>query len=112
MEQWALIYLNGKKTHYSVSNWGNVKNANNKLTRQSIVTVNENGVDVNKYYCSIAKLAKLAKLATLATLAKYDYVPVDMLVAKAFLMNPTKLHALNNLDGNSLNNNVENLRWI
>jgi uncharacterized protein YlbG (UPF0298 family) len=106
MEQWTLIYLNGKKTNHYVSNFGNVKNSNNKLTRQSIVTVNENGVDVNKYYCSIAKLT------TLATLAKYDYVPVDMLVAKAFLMNPTKLHAVNHLDGNSLNNNVENLRWI
>lgn len=100
MEQWALIYLNGKKTNHYVSNFGNVKNSNNKLIKQSIVTVNENGIDVNKYYCSIAKLAK------------YDNVPVDMLVAKAFLMNPTKLDALNHLDGNSLNNNVENLRWI
>jgi hypothetical protein len=96
MEQWTLIYLNGKKTHYSVSNWGNVKDPNNRLVRPKIVTINQ----VDNYYCSIAMGAKP------------DLVPVDMLVAKAFLMNPTRLHAVNHLDGNSLNNNVENLRWI
>jgi len=100
VEHWAIIYLNGKNTHYSISNFGNVKDSNGKVVRQQVVTVNIDGFDEEKYYCPIA------------TRNKPDLVPVDKLVASAFLMNPTKLYAITHLDENLLNNNVENLRWV
>lgn len=42
---------------------------------------------------------------------RFKIISVSHLVAKLFLPNPNNYHFVKHLDGNILNNNVENLQW-
>ena len=48
---------------------------------------------------------------TLSDKGKTLYLYVHRLVAIAFLPNPNKLPEVNHIDGNTQNNNIENLEW-
>lgn len=48
----------------------------------------------------------------LTTKGKTKYVHVHRLVAEAFIPNPNGYDTVDHIDGNKLNNNVENLQWL
>jgi hypothetical protein len=49
---------------------------------------------------------------SLSNNGKSDVVTVHRLVAKAFIPNPDNLPCVDHIDGNKLNNDVSNLRWV
>lgn len=48
----------------------------------------------------------------LTTKGKTKYVHVHRLVAEAFIPNPNGYDTVDHIDGNKLNNNVDNLQWL
>lgn len=78
---------------YSVSNYGNVKNNNTCKLRKKSLT--------KRGYYSIMFSFK----------NKFKFIPVHRLVALAFIPNPENKICVNHIDGNKLNNNVNNLEW-
>ena len=91
-EIWKNIILDKIEYNYDISNRGNIRNTQtNKLLKQSI----------RSQYYSVS-LCKNNKKKT------YN---VHTLVAKMFIDNPNNCKVINHIDGNKLNNNVENLEW-
>ncbi len=83
---------------YEVSNLGNVRSIRwrgGHKTHNIFQRVNGNG-----YYDLVLIRNKTTK-----------YVTVHRLVARAFLPNPEGKKCIDHIDGNRLNNRVENLRW-
>ena len=68
-----------------MSNYGRIKNKNNRLLKLSI--------DNNGYY-------------------NVQNKSVHIIVAKIFINNENNLNIVNHIDGNKLNNNSNNLEWI
>lgn len=94
MEQYKIIKDFPK---YEVSNWGNVRNAESKIILSKRLTT-------NGYYRVNLRLGN----------CKYEKPTarnVHRLVAMAFIENPAQLPYINHIDGNKLNNAVENLEW-
>ena len=98
--------IKGYEGLYQVSSFGRIKsllgwNGHKYVYREKILNPymqNSKGT----YYRSVVKLKKNGK-------AK-DY-KVHRLVAQAFIPNPNNLPQINHIDGNPLNNNVNNLEW-
>lgn len=80
--------------NYQVNENGNVYNVNTNKTLQG--SIGENGY---KYY----RLSKNGKK---------KMVYAHRLVAEAFIENPNNLPVVNHIDGDKLNNNINNLEWV
>jgi hypothetical protein len=106
MEVWKSI--EGYETLYEVSNFGNVKSLNRqvlgKLT-SSTRNVKERILKpkTSKYGYLEVSLHKEGKLSTKR---------VNRLVAIAFIINVNNYPQVNHINGDKLNNNIDNLEWV
>ena len=92
-EQWRKVYIDGKETFYSVSNFGQVRN--DSTGRLLTGTVANNGYRMVHFHSRINKICS-----------------VHRLVMKAFkpCSDMDELQ-INHIDGNKLNNHIDNLEW-
>lgn len=77
---------------YSVSNFGNVKGYKKNILKPD----NSNGYSKLALYWN----------------GKFNKYYIHRLVAIAFIPNPNNLPQVNHIDGNKLNNHVNNLEWV
>ena len=80
---------------YQVSNTGKVKRIDKKEKM-----LKNNLCGNGYYYVYLSKNGKVRKFK------------VNRLVAQAFIENPENKPFVNHIDGDKLNNNVENLEWV
>lgn len=80
---------------YQVSNFGRIKSFHKNKEYIKALTLNDHGY-------SIVNLNKNKKQKTFK---------VHRLVSKAFIPNPNNYLIINHIDGNKINNNVDNLEW-
>ena len=103
-EEWKSI--KGYEGLYMVSNLGRVKslcgfNGHEYVKRKKILNPYKQKAGKN-YYRSVVKLSKDG--------SRKDF-KVHRLVADAFIPNPELKSNINHIDGNPLNNRVDNLEW-
>ena len=103
-EEWKPI--EGYEGIYEISNYGRVKsligwNGHQYIKRERVLAPYTERNNKN-YMRSRVKLIKNGE--------KKD-AKVHRLVAKAFIPNPNNYKAVNHIDGNPLNNKVDNLEW-
>lgn len=102
-EEWRPIV--GYEGLYEVSNFGKIRNVRKRSVKSLInkeLSQHVNGSSIEGRYISIG-LWKNNK-------STYKYL--HRLVAEAFIPNPENKPQVNHIDGNTLNNNVNNLQWV
>lgn len=93
MEKWKDIA--GFEGLYQISNLGRVKSLRKNIILKPGIVAKRN----NKQGYEIVHI-------------KYKQYYVHRLVAEAFIPNTKKLPQVNHIDGNKLNNSIENLEWV
>lgn len=96
MEIWKDIA--GYEGFYKISNLGKIKSLPRKGVKEKILNPSKN----NRGYLRVGLSAK----------GKVRYDSIHRLVAETFIENPKKMPEVNHIDGNKLNNNIENLEWV
>lgn len=79
---------------YQISNLGNIKNKKGQLLVIGKRRTNSGYIQVRLYKDG-----------------KYHYRYLHRLIAETFVPNPNNYRTINHIDGNKLNNNIENLEW-
>lgn len=80
---------------YQISNLGNIKNKNNKILVVGKRKSNSGYIQVR-----------------LSKNGKYYYRYLHRLLAEAFIKNNNNYRTVNHIDGNKLNNKLNNLEWV
>lgn len=102
----------GFEDHYEVSDHGRLRSRAifiphdgswNKDIGGYIKKVKMHNQQVNRYGYLHSKLCKYGKC---------NHRTIHRLVATAFLENPNKHPQVNHIDGNKMNNHVDNLEWV
>ena len=96
-EIWKRLIYHGEDLGdwYEVSNLGNIRNAKNHRIRKL------NALQQGYYFVGVSLGNRNVK----------PCIKVHRAVAETFIPNPKNLPVINHIDGNKLNNNVENLEW-
>jgi len=106
MEIWKDI--SGYERFYQISNLGNVKSVTRMTSSSSIRGGNR--FVVGKKLKTIVDTKGYMKV-TLSKYSKTEQHLIHRLIALAFIPNPENKCCVNHIDGNKLNNNIDNLEW-
>lgn len=101
--------IKGYEELYEVSNLGNVRSLTTIINckgAKGIDTHIRNGKVLSKAIGTTGYY-----IVVLSRNSKTKQVRIHRLVAEAFLDNPNNYPCVNHIDGNKLNNNVDNLEW-
>lgn len=100
-ERWKEVRRS--KGRYRVSNKGRIVSMNyrSRPGTRGRVKIMQPAEDANGYLRTMIKRD-----------GRYDTIKVHRLVAKHWVPNPGEKPQVNHLDGNKLNNRVENLQWV
>ncbi len=101
--------VDGFEGYYEVSNYGRVRSI------KRIVTIKNRWHDIQRRYGGTITRGHIDNNGYMAICLQADgrkkYTKVHILVAKAFIENPSNYHQVNHKDENKSNNCVENLEW-
>lgn len=106
------IWKNIENTNYSISNLGNLKFLGFKIFYGSGKIIEEPPVDIIPLVDrSGYKVYFIKDFNNKSIYHKSACIPIHRLVAEAFLIKIPDKNCVNHIDGNKLNNNVNNLEW-
>lgn len=94
--------IKGFEGYYQISNLGNVKSLGIYNKNQYKYEHLKNKRISNKGYYYVAVSYK----------SKFKILTIHRLVAQAFIPNPFNKPCVNHIDGNKLNNSLDNLEWV
>lgn len=98
--------IKGFEGHYQISNYGNVKSLERFVdSSRGLLKKNE---QINKHWVDSHTGYKRIKIYK----DKKEYrFYIHRLIAQAFIPNPENKREVNHIDGDKLNNSIENLEW-